>query len=68
MRRSLLRCPSPSGTIAFVALVLAVGGTAYAGSTLATNSVGSTQIKNGALTSGKIGKSAVGTANIKNGR
>jgi hypothetical protein len=67
MRSRLLRKPSPSVAIAFVALLLALGGTAYAGSTLQKNSVGPKQIKNGAVTSTKIARGAVGTANLKSG-
>jgi hypothetical protein len=67
MRKSLLHRPSPAGAVAFVALLLSLGGTAYAGSTLGNNSVGTRQIKNRAVTSSKIGKGAVATANIKSG-
>jgi hypothetical protein len=67
MRKFLLRRPSPAGAIAFVALLLALGGTAYAGSTLGKNSVGSKQIKNGAVVNSKIANGAVGTGKIKNG-
>jgi hypothetical protein len=65
--RRLLRKPSPSVAIAFVALLLALGGTAYAGSTLGKNSVGPKQIRKGAVTNAKIGAGAVGTANIGSG-
>jgi hypothetical protein len=67
MRKSLLRRPTPAGVVAFVALLLALGGTAYAGSTLAKNSVGTKQLKKGAVTNVKLANGAVGTAKIKNG-
>jgi hypothetical protein len=44
--------------IAYVAVFLALGGTAYAGSTLGANSVGTKQLKNGAVTLRKISSGA----------
>src|SRR5512132_4590299 len=47
-------------TIALLALFIALSGTTYAAATaLAPNSVGTAQLKNGAVTSPKIKKSAV---------
>ena len=41
--------PSPSMAVAFVALVVAFGGTSYAVTRLPANSVGSKQLKKGAV-------------------
>jgi hypothetical protein len=55
MRR--LRAPSPALVIALIALFIALGGTSYAAITaLPKNSVGSKQLKNGAVTKTKINK------------
>jgi hypothetical protein len=67
MRKSVLRRPSPALVVAFVALVVALGGTSYAAFSLPKNSVGSKQIKNGAVTNSKLKKGAVTTGKIKNG-
>ncbi len=52
--------PSPSMVVAFVALAVAIGGTAYAASKIGTN-----QIKNNAVTAKKIKKNAVTSSEIK---
>lgn len=67
MRKFLVRRPSPALAVSFVALVLVLGGTAYAGTVLGKNSVGTKQLKNGAVTNAKLGKGAVTTGKIKNG-
>ncbi len=51
MRKAL---HSSSMIVAIVATVLALAGTGYAAGTLAKNSVGTTQIKNGAVTTAKL--------------
>jgi hypothetical protein len=50
--------------IALIALFIALGGTSYAASRLPVNSVGSKQLRNGAVTAKKIKAGAVGTAAI----
>lgn len=52
--RRFLRRPSPAMAIATVALVVALGGTGYAATQLARNSVGSAQIRRDAVTSSKV--------------
>ena len=52
--------PSPALAVAMLALLVALSGTAYAAVTLAPNSVGTAQLKNGAVTLTKIAKSAQG--------
>ena len=46
--------PSPSAVIAFIALVVALGGTSYAAFKLPKNSVGNKQLKANAVTSSKV--------------
>jgi hypothetical protein len=45
--------PSPALVVATVALIVALGGTAYAGLSIPKNSVGTKQLKNGAVTTKK---------------
>ena len=66
-KRRWLRPPSPAMIVACVALFIALGGTSYAATKLAANSVGSKQIKSNAVTTAKIKGNAVTTAKIKNG-
>ena len=55
MKRIVDRCrPSPSMAVALVALSVALGGTGYAAVKLPKNSVGSAQIKTGAVTGAKV--------------
>jgi hypothetical protein len=58
VRRILRQRPPPAMVIACIALTLALGGTSIAASTavLPRNSVGTAQIKNGAVTNKKISK------------
>jgi hypothetical protein len=56
-----VRRPSPALVVAMLALLIALSGTAYAAVTLAPNSVGTAQLKNGAVTLTKIAKSAQGS-------
>lgn len=53
------RAPSPSLIVALVALFVALGGTAYAASSLPKNSVGAKQLKKNAVTSAKIKNGSV---------
>lgn len=50
-----------------MALMVALGGTAYAGVSLARNSVGSAQLKRGAVANSDIRGSAVTTGKVRNG-
>jgi hypothetical protein len=53
--------------VAFVALMLALGGTSFAAVRLAANSVGSAQIKNNAVTSAKVKNGSLTSADFKAG-
>jgi hypothetical protein len=64
MRKSLTRRPSPALVVSIVALVVAMGGTAYAGFSVPKNSVGTKQLKSGAVTTGKIKNGAVTESKI----
>jgi hypothetical protein len=66
MRYLRARKPSPALVIAVLALIVALGGTAYAGITIRKNSVGTKQLKNGAVTTPKIKNGAVTTAKLGN--
>ena len=54
MRRIGYRRPSPAMMMAFVALLVALGGTSYAAIQLAANSVGTQQLKKNAVTAAKV--------------
>ncbi len=54
MRRLVNHRPSPSLVISSIALFVALGGTTYAAVNLPANSVGTKQIKNGAVNSDKV--------------
>ncbi len=56
--------PSAAMAVAVTALVFSAGGVGYAASTLAPNSVGTSQIKNGAVTNHKLASNAVGYRKI----
>lgn len=58
MRRRL-RPPSPSLVISLIALFVALGGTTYAATSLPTNSVGTAQLRQGAVTKTKINKKTI---------
>lgn len=59
MQKRRLRAPSPALVISLIALFVALGGTAYASTGLAKNSVGTKQLKAGAVTAPKIHAGAV---------
>ena len=59
--RARLRRPSPALVIACLALVVAMTGTTWAVTTLPAGSVGSTQLRTGAVTNSKLGSRAVST-------
>jgi hypothetical protein len=54
-----LRAPSPALVVSLIALFVALGGTTYAATSLPKNSVGTKQLKNGAVTKGKINKKTI---------
>jgi hypothetical protein len=56
-----------ANVVSVIALVVALGGGAYAAVALPKNSVGSKQLKKNAVTNAKIGKNAVTGAKVKNG-
>jgi len=58
------RRPSPALIISIIALIVALTGTAYAGSKLGKNSVGSRQLKSKSVTTGKIANNAVTSAKV----
>jgi hypothetical protein len=62
-----MRAPSPAMVVSLIALFVALGGTAYATTSLPKNSVGTKQLKKNAVTGQKIKQNAVVTAKIKNG-
>ena len=51
---------SPAIVISFIALIVAMGGTGYAAIGIPTNSVGTTQLRNGAVTRQKIARNTLG--------
>jgi len=54
MSRFCLRHPSPALVVSTIALIVALGGTSYAAFSLPKNSVGTKQLKNGAVTKAKL--------------
>jgi hypothetical protein len=65
MRRIMVRHPSPATVVAFLALLVALGGTSYAVVRLPANSVGAKELKVNAVTAKKIKRNAVTGAKIK---
>ena len=57
--------PSPSMIVALLALTVALGGTSYAATKLAKNSVGERQIKSNAVTTKKIRNNAIISSKVK---
>ena len=62
--RRALRLPSPAMVVAVIGLVLAAGGTTYA-LTLPPNSVGTSQIKAGAVTYSKLGTGQITSLKVR---
>jgi hypothetical protein len=54
------KAPSPALVISLIALFVALGGTTYAATSLPKNSVGTAQLKKGAVTKQKISKKTIG--------
>ena len=59
IRRLGLRLPSPAMVVACIALIIALGGTSYAAIRLPANSVGTKQLKRGAVTGVKVRSNAL---------
>ncbi len=68
MRKSKVPRPSPAMVVASVALMVALGGGAYAQTQLARNSVGTAQIRANAVTSAKLAPDAVVSSRIRDGQ
>jgi hypothetical protein len=62
-----LRAPSPALIVSILALVAALGGTSYAAFSLPNGSVGTPQLRDKAVTNGKLGPLSVGTAKLRDG-
>src|SRR3954453_23873514 len=67
MSRMIARrlAPSPAMAVAFVALLVAIGGTSYAVVRLPAKSVGTAQLKSNAVTGAKVANDALTGADIK---
>jgi hypothetical protein len=65
-QRSRFR-PSPALVVSIIALVVALGGTGYAASTLPKNSVSSGQIKRGAVHNSDLARGAVTSSTVRDG-
>ena len=59
--------PAPAMIVALIALLVAMGGSAYAVSNLPPNSVGTKQLKDGAVTSAKLRNGVVTAKKVKMG-
>ena len=68
MRRLLLHRPSAATILALIALFVALGSGAYAAITLPANSVGTTQLKNRAVTATKVKPHSLLASNFKAGQ
>jgi hypothetical protein len=63
--RKLLRRPSPAMVVACLALLVALGGTSMAAvNQLGRNTVGSLQLKDGAVTNAKVRNNAINSAKV----
>jgi hypothetical protein len=56
--------PSPALIVAVIALIISMGGTGYAAFTLPRNSVGTNELKNGAVTAAKVKRHSLTGAQI----
>ena len=69
MQKMFSRRPSPALVVAGIALLVALGGTSVAAVTsVPNNSVGTSQLKNGAVTNPKLANNAVTGTKIKDGQ
>jgi hypothetical protein len=62
--RSWERRPSPAFAVSLLALFVALGGTSYAAVTVGRNTVGTAQLKPGAVTASKVKVGAIGAAAV----
>src|SRR4051794_29114757 len=67
-RKSGSRLPSPGTVLASVALLVALGGTAYAAGVLPANSVGTLQLRANAVTSSKVRDGSLRAVDFKPGQ
>jgi hypothetical protein len=67
MQPAKRRVPSPSLVVACLALMVALGGTAYAASKLPKNSVGAKQLQANAVTSAKVKDGSLQSTDFKKG-
>ena len=68
MRRMMSRRPSPSMAVAFLALLVALGGTSYAVVQLPRGSVGNAQLKRNAVTTSKVKNGSLLRRDFRGGR
>lgn len=68
MRRNARLRPSPSMAVAFLALLVALGGTSYAVAQLPANSVGAKQLKKNAVTAAKVKDRSLLAQDFKSGQ
>jgi len=68
MRNLRVPRPSPAMVVASAALMVALGGGAYAQTQLARNSVGTEQIRNNAVTAQKLAPGAIVSSRIRDGQ
>jgi hypothetical protein len=64
----LRRRPSPALVVACIALAAALGGTGYSAIVLPANSVGTKQLRNGAVVAAKVKAGSLVAANFKTGQ
>src|SRR4051812_50166262 len=68
VQRTRRRLPAPGTVIAAIALLVALGGTAYAAGVLPSNSVGTAQLQANAVVSSKVKNHSLVAADFKPGQ